>query len=436
MRGFSLLFRAFSAFASRTFELLQNALPGTLFRAKGASRASSSAGRHRTAPGLSPNLPVIAPVVSIPTIVVELSRNVHLLDRIFSGEKVRSAGGKHMVSLVLSHDTALSYWNHGRGGLPSSRLRPEDGVELFCSPQGAVPAALLKRHVHDEIFEPLVYPLDLLVSQRVNRRAPDIAKFHYLGAPLPEGALIPVMRTFLYFRGEIFSVLTVSPEMCFVQMAQLLGDTELAELGFELCGSYAIDPRDDTGIRNREPVTNPERLVAFCDAAVGLHGAKRARKVARSILSGSRSPRESQLALFSTLPLAKGGFALPAPLLNSELAVPEPASFVLGYDKITPDLYWPEAKVAIEYDSSYWHSDTEQLEADARRRNVYRMLGIESFTITKGQFSNLCALRSIFQHVEKRLLGYTRTYTLPQVSAQARLHSFFVSAQRSIRRPQ
>lgn len=104
----------------------------------------------------------------------------------------------------------------------------------------------------------------------------------------------------------------------------------------------------------------------------------------RWIADGSRSPKETDLYLILCLPQALGGFAFPRPILNHVIDMRNVHDgFFARWGTCTVDLYWPYARLVVEYDSKANHADkgAEKVMADVKRADALRALGYEVVTI-------------------------------------------------------
>lgn len=134
-----------------------------------------------------------------------------------------------------------------------------------------------------------------------------------------------------------------------------------------------------------------------------------ARRVEQAVglaLEGSASPMETTLALMLTMPLEYGGFGLPKPRLNSPVDVSgAPSGLSSGRGAVRPDMLWPEAKIALEYDSTAFHGrpGLSRLAADASRSNVLASMGYTVFRVTPGMLRTLSDMGRLARQVADRL---------------------------------
>ena len=247
------------------------------------------------------------------------------------------------MAALLSHNSALKFWLHygSNGGARSLaavcgsertsaagrsfRTRPE--VRSRCGKEGAVlpadpPCSNAVAAARSLGFFDDAERLHFLVGHQADRRNLKGASTHSCDAPLPVSAVISF--------GDALSV--CSPELTFVQMANLLSVEELACLGTTLCGIYAKEPFGFGGLSfdgkggalpRRDQLTTVRSIEAFIEGTPGLNGVKKARSALRLTLERSRSPMETASAMLLSAPFLRGGFGLPKPVLNCRVDLPE-----------------------------------------------------------------------------------------------------------------
>lgn len=302
--------------------------------------------------------------------------------------------------IILAHESSLSYWrspaaNRGR------RLDAAEARAFIDRACGSAHVQTLDSALSSGVLAGMHKPLDLLTDNRNERRSTKRARFHCVQTALPDGALVLVDETTLPDGTSLHIALT-SPEFCFLQMARSLAWFDLIALGFELCGGYALAPDAPRGFLPRSSISTPEDLAAFAESARNFTGAKAARKAARQILQGSRSPKETKVCMLAHLPRLQGGMGCKAPLLGQEIDAPGPAARILGTRTFKPDLYWPEHRAVIEYSNRTWPSAQERLNYDKLVRNAYRMLGITAISLGRDDLSDDTGLRKRFELVNRK----------------------------------
>jgi len=340
----------------------------------------------------------------------------------------------HVISIVLGFDTALAYWSSPLARSLAVVLDAQQAAEALASSQKRVHDSLLASVQHMQPFRHLPASFDILVRTDSERRQTHRANFRCVSGSIPDGALAELSGLRLYSNGELCRVLVSTPEFCFVQMARYLNEIELMELGFELCGTYAIYPPGRNGLGKRPALTTPEQLESFANKCSGLSCVNRARNAARRVVANSRSPKESQLTLLATLPRRLGGFALPRPLLNESQPVDPHVARVLEAPYITPDLYWPDINTVIEYDSDTDHSDESSRMVDSRKRNAYDLLGIRHISLTYEQFKDLGTVSSILEDISRRFGIKRRPMNADQLIKREELHRQLLYGTRRARR--
>lgn len=194
-----------------------------------------------------------------------------------------------------------------------------------------------------------------------------------------------------------------SPELVFACMGQFIPETQLAEIGTNLCGRYYID-RITEEIRGRSKLlTMPEALAAYLEKAGDVRGACKARKALRWVLPNSGSPAETKMALQFCMPKKKGGFALPFTHMNYDVSAGRLARMT-EQNEFCVDFVEPNLHEGLEYDGSDYHQDASK---DKRRRNALQALGWNVFAIDKTVLydpdATVKAGRQIAKHMGIRL---------------------------------
>lgn len=276
-------------------------------------------------------------------------------------------------------------------------------------------------------------PFELVVPKWKSSDRSPLARTHSQTGSLPVASLVSVGVA--ESDGEALRVYVVVPELCFVQMGCVVQRAELTELAFELCGDYALLPDGVGGTRlvERPHVTTSERLRSYVAQADGVHGVKRARMAAECVVDGSRSPRESQIALEMILSHRLGGYGLPMPRLNERIPLEGSARRAAGVREIVPDFYWPEAGVVLEYDSDAFHVEAERREHDIRKLNAYEMMGLRVLSLTRRQFSDQLQFACVMEELGNMLRCEKHGLTANQQRKRAQLHGFLSNGRRHAR---
>ena len=172
-----------------------------------------------------------------------------------------------------------------------------------------------------------------------------------------------------------------TPEMAFCEMASVLSLEHLIALGFELCGTYRRASTFGLARYDATPLTSPGALASFIEKSPQFKGVKKVRRALPCILADSASPRESELAMLLCLPYSLGGYGLPHPTMNAEMPLPKNVA-ATGRSSLRCDLYWPAARLDVEYDSAEFHSAERLLANDSMRRIALESMDVTSVNLT------------------------------------------------------
>ena len=329
------------------------------------------------------------------------------------------------MAIFLSHSTAAECWKSGRfdallGGpsiapwhRPAGAADVErfatalamDRLDIACTETGAFagsraeaprackPFAGEVRRLREGALAFASEPLHLLVPHKNAVNPLKFTRCHVRSAPLPCGSFVRV--------GD--DLLLGSPELCFAQMAASLPFVSLVKLGTELCSLYTLQPNGSAGYERVLPPTTPRALEAYLGRCAGMRGLADARKAARLVAASSGSPMETALALILGLPLRLGGYGLPQPILNHRVDALQSGPNAMERRYYLCDLYWPEARVALEYDSDLEHTGPSRIANDARRRNDLTSLSVTTITATRDQVMDGRGLDRLAHQVARAL---------------------------------
>lgn len=182
-------------------------------------------------------------------------------------------------------------------------------------------------------------------------------------------------------------------------MASRVSFLQLVKLGHELCALYTLQPDGRAGYERVLPPTTVRALEAYLRRCEGMAGCSVASKALRYIAVASGSPMETALAIVLCLPLRLGGYGLPLPRMNYRIEARRGSRGTSDKRYYLCDLFWPEANVAIEYDSDLEHTGSARIAEDAQRRNDLTALGITTITATRGQVMDAEKLSRIAHQV-------------------------------------
>ena len=197
------------------------------------------------------------------------------------------------------------------------------------------------------------------------------------------------------------SILLSSPSLAFIQEASLRSFVDTLVLGFELCGTYQQKTLATSTVYGTQPLTSVRKIRGFLERNSRLFGAQRTRAAASYLVDGSASPRETQAALLLGLPAFYGGYGLGMPSMNYEISCTPQATAISGRRTLRCDLFWPEASIAVEYQSREFHSGDLCRIRDSRRTNALQAMGIAVVGLTNNELESVEATDVIVETVRK-----------------------------------
>lgn len=303
------------------------------------------------------------------------------------------------MDIVIGYVSALEYWRTvGERFLRTSRQR-----RIATRRARAVLASNEKPRLQAGNRRPAgcKLPLNVVVADESARTETAGVVTHTWSQPIADTSFADAGAGFL----------VSSPEFCFLQMAGRYSLARLILLGFELCGTFALD---ETGPARQRvaPLTTADKLRAFVEGAFGAYGRKKALVALRYVKNGSASPMEAVLAMLLCLPYKMGGYGLEWPRLNYRVDVLPSMRKLADRGYCKADLCWPRADLCVEYDSELHHADAERRESDARRRSTLIALGYTVITVTPGQIMDGGACNRLAHQVAK-LTGKRLRYVDP-----------------------
>ena len=224
-------------------------------------------------------------------------------------------------------------------------------------------------------------PVDLVVMNAETRLQSKAVRCRTWNRAIPAGGIVR-------FAEHLF---LSSPEFAFVQLARGNSMLRLAYIASGLCGAYC---RDDSSLMKRRPLTTLVMLALYLEAMErepdGLHmrrpdGWTKARRALSYAIEGARSPEEIACGMLLGMPTRLGGFGLGMPLSNPSITISISTS---GGERLVerfPDLYWPERKLIVEYDSDAFHTGGRRRGQDANRVLEFRAAGYTVVSLTTSQ---------------------------------------------------
>ena len=325
-----------------------------------------------------------------------------------------------MSYFIVSHNAALALLAH----IPNPRFG--DSEPEVVSIAGACALSDQEAQEFIDRYDLGIDVLDLMVPKRADRRRTKHVATHLCTNELPAGSFISLGL----WRGDL-DAYVCSPELAFLQAAHDGGAAEAIYAGYAMTADYRLDNLAPGGVTNRDKgmrdgrLTTEELIAAYLGRASKVRGAAKAKALLPYVKEGSRSPRESALCMFMSLPAHYGGFALGEAELNKKyfirdgynegrkrkLRVLERAPDItltakaeVGLDKVRAGLL-PEVLTAlVDYDSDAIHDGSEKIHKDAERRNELQLLnGAAYFTVTTDQASDYEKLVRLCERIRRKL---------------------------------
>lgn len=238
-------------------------------------------------------------------------------------------------------------------------------------------------------------PFHVLVSNATCRRGAQDLVFHQVSAPLPPGSLARLAP----------DLLTVSPELLFLQASAQLDFIELVWFACSLCAVYSVHPRLGGDLLPARPATNTVRLLDYLQKASALHlkHTSKAARAANLALDYAASPRELELALQATLPYARGGKALPKPRLNHRIALDARLAAIHRASHLCVDACWPEPKMVLEFDGDAHHMDAKRRARDNHKRATLEAMGYRVEVLSSKQLDSVAMTEDALKRTARYL---------------------------------
>lgn len=277
------------------------------------------------------------------------------------------------MKAFVSHTSALEFWraNWREGSKPTcSHVLPQSGTD---------PSRRWLKGLDFAQLGILNKPVHILISESGSRIQSLDVMSHRWDLGSSERLFVPVDE-------EIY---VASPEACFLQMANTLPVPQLVLLGLEFCGTYRLHSTCQPGLDAAPPLMSPQSLRREIGRHEGERGCVRASKAADFIVEGSASPMESLLCAFLCLPTSLGGYSIELPCMNYQIKLQQRSSCCRGGESRFCDLYWPRARVALEYDSKAYHEDLGLESHDSARRTELGLEDVHVISVTKDQVNDV-----------------------------------------------
>lgn len=186
-----------------------------------------------------------------------------------------------------------------------------------------------------------------------------------------------------------------SPELLFLELASKLSIHRLILLGLQLCAHAPGRPS--------EAITTKQKLNKFLADTPGHLGHRKALRAMKYVENGSASIMESLAYMILTLPHALGGYGLNGAVFNHEIKLKSEAGTRLGQRRCFTDLYYKQAKLAVEYESLKFHNSPLEQGKDAVRLAVLDRQGVDVMRLSTIQLYDTYSCRDFAFNLAARL---------------------------------
>lgn len=244
-------------------------------------------------------------------------------------------------------------------------------------------------------------PVHFLVPDASQRMLRAHNLFHVCSRQLPSEMFCSVAQ-------QLF---VASPELALALMAKELPPFEFVDLCMEFMGTYALREDLQRGFATRrEPLATRATIISALEMTLGKRAFRGTSLLLEHAIEGSRSPMETREYLLLFLPKKYGGYGLPKAKMNARVELSHAQRIEAGRSYVECDLYWPDHKIAIEYDGDYDHASYNARMRDATKRNVLHALGIRQFTLTAPQILDESAFDAFVRNIAAALGFRLRDY--------------------------
>ncbi len=309
--------------------------------------------------------------------------------------------------LKIGYESALDFWRGARAASGAQQILEEGGHVYGAAAMSL--RELARRALTLCGSEP---PLDVALPCGAARHGCDLIVDHVWRGPLGQEHVLAL--------GDGISVCRMP--VVISQLGGSLSEIELARLSYEMSGTYGLAPWTDKGkVQDVSALVDPAEIKGYATAAraLGARGAARATFMSDLVVSGSNSPRETDIAIVLMLSRRKGGFYLGGFKMNYRIQVPARLRGLAGQNVLIPDFCWPNAMIIIEYDSNEAHTTPEAKARDERRRKAFEAMGYTVRVLTNDVLRSSMRLDAFMDDIA-RLLGRARRPASDEILASRR----------------
>lgn len=301
------------------------------------------------------------------------------------------------MEIVLGHTSSMEFWRVKRSHAQTRALlarRGEPRSFRTDSHDETKPGAADIERIERAGLAQHSSPMHLIVPRVSSRVRTAHITCSVFDKRIPPSAFVNV--------GD--GVFVASPELCLLLEARTRAFANLVETGYEFCGRYRLPALPNGNMTpDQLPLTSVSRILSFLSRTHNLNGVGAARKAVPHMLPNSESPKESQLSILSSFPGHLGGYGFQQATLNHPVLIPDKAR---GQDvgrTCRCDLFWPDAKLDVEYDSRLHHAGSAEQVKDSARRTALAYRGILVITVTSEQLHTRSEMDKVAHAMAKRL---------------------------------
>lgn len=179
----------------------------------------------------------------------------------------------------------------------------------------------------------------------------------------------------------------VSPAFTLMEYAPTASLVQLLMESLELCGTFVTSLDGGPTSYGYPSATSVAAIAAFVAHSSSRRGVKPLRRALRYMVDGAASYAEAALVVLLCLPPAHGGYGFALPVCNQPVDI--------GNFSLRPDLYWPDHKIGIEYDSAQFHEGDSALARDSSRRAHLGSAGVPIISVTKDQLYDIVEFHTV-----------------------------------------
>ena len=303
--------------------------------------------------------------------------------------------------IPIIYPSALQFWLNARNQRDVQRLQETRILSTITANSRLThDSALLQRAMDRIHVDP---PMMLFSPTAGTRMSNQLVSCKTLSAHLPTNSFYVLEEWEDPSENESCFVMIASPELCFLQAAAEMSLPQLILLGFQMCARFIADTYSPTGQSAITPITSVAALKSYLTRVKRVKGIQNARRAVRFILDNSNSPMETLLGMMAVLPYFLGGYKLPRPYLNLEVALSREGANVFGRPTCSCDLTWTIEKVIIEYDSNLTHLSVNQHAQDKKKSTALSLSGYQLINATASQLKDLWMTDQFFNSVRTAL---------------------------------